>query len=256
MFMVIVLALSAQASFSNGSLRGGYSFLTNRWTADVNTNEDAVVGVMTFDGAGNVTVSYTAISGGVVTTGTGGGTYAVNSNGTGVINLTGGTNPPQYAITLNSTAAGLAHGVRLLRTDTTGRNLVESGTAVLQSTTARTYSLASVKGKLSLQLNDWTADVTRSEDAVLGLLSFDGAGNVKGSFTVMDGGVLQTGTITGTYTVNSDGSGSMSLTTGADSPHLAFALNNATPTGPARGLQLLQTNTSGNIVISGIALKQ
>ncbi|MFY9561258.1 MAG: hypothetical protein WAQ52_13570 [Terriglobales bacterium] len=256
MFVITALALSAQASFSNASLKGGYSFLTNRWTADVNTNEDAVVGVMTFDGAGNVTASFTAISGGVVQTGTASGTYTVNANGTGAINFTTGTNPPVFAITLSSTAAGLAHGVQLLRTDTTGRNLVESGTALLQSTTARTYSLASVKGKLILQLNDWTADATRSEDGIVGVGIFDGKGTVKGSFTGMSGGVLSTGSITGTYTVNADGSGSMSLTAGTGTPVLAFALNNATPTGPAKGLQLLQTNTSGNIVISGIALKQ
>jgi hypothetical protein len=255
MFMVIALALSAQASFSNASLKGGYSFLINRWTADVNTNEDATVGVVTFDGAGNVTASYTSISGGVVQTGTASGTYTVNSNGTGAINFTTGSNPPKFAIILNSTAAGLAHGVQLLRTDKNA-NLVESGTALLQSTTAATYTLASVKGKLGFQLNDWTADVTRSEDGIVGIFTFDGTGNVKGSFTGMSRGVLQTGSITGTYTVNSDGSGSMSLTAGTGTPVLAFALNNATPTSPAKGLQLLQTNTSGNIVISGIALKQ
>ena len=255
MFTVIALALSAQASFTNASLKGGYSFLLNRWTADVNTNEDGTVGVMMFDGVGNVTVSYTSISGGVVQTGAGSGTYTVNSNGTGAINFTTGSNPPKFAIILNSTAAGLAHGVQLLRTDKNA-NLVESGTALLQSTTAATYTLASVKGKLGFQLNKWTADVNETQEGIVGIFILDGKGKVTGSLSDMVGGVLKTSTFTGTYTVNADGSGSMSLTFAGINPQFAFALNNATPTSPAKGLQLLQTNTSGNKVISGVALKQ
>jgi hypothetical protein len=256
MFMVIALALSAQASFSNASLKGGYSFLLNKWTADVNANQEAVVGVMTFDGVGNVTASITAIQGGVVHTGTASGTYTVNSNGTGAINFTtGGTTPPHFAITLNATAAGLAHGMQLLVTNENS-NVVDSGTAFLQSTTPATYTLASVKGNLGFQINKWTADVNASQDGIVGIFSFDGAGKIKGSYNEVNGGVLKTGTFTGTYTVNSDGSGSMSLIVGTDNPQLAFALNNATPTSPAKGLQLLQTSGGGNKVQSGVALKQ
>jgi hypothetical protein len=257
MFMVIALALSAQASFTNASLKGGYSFLINKWTADVNANQEATVGVMTFDGVGNVTASITSIQGGVVQTGTASGTYSVNSNGTGSINFTtGGGTPPHFAITLNSTASGLAHGVQLLMTTENNLNVVDTGVALLQSATAATYTLASVKGKLSFQLNKWTADVNSSQEGIVGILTSDGAGHVKGAFTQMKGGVLGTGTFTGTYTVNADGTGSMSLNTGTDNPQLAFALNNATPTSPAKGLQLLQTTENGNKVHSGVALKQ
>jgi hypothetical protein len=68
-FVTIALALSAQATgFNKASLKGSYSFLTNRWTANVTTNQFAMVGIMTFDGAGNVTGSYTSTAGGVVQT--------------------------------------------------------------------------------------------------------------------------------------------------------------------------------------------
>jgi hypothetical protein len=254
MFMVIALALSAQASFSNASLKGGYSFLTNRWTADVNRSQEGVVGVMTFDGAGNVTASYTSISGGVLQTGTASGTYIVNSNGTGAISFTTGSSPPQFAITLTSSAAGLAHGMQLLRTND-NRNLVESGTALLQSTTATTYTLASVKGNFGLQLNEWDANVNDSQEGIVGIASFDGAGKVKGSTTDVNGGVVSKGTFTGTYTVNADGSASMSLTAGTDHPQVAFVLNSVSA-GQAKGAQLLRTNSTGNKVQSGIALKQ
>ena len=258
-FVTIALALSAQAAgFSNASLKGGYSFLVNRWTADVTANQFAVMGVMTFDGAGNVTASYTMISGGSVTTGTLGGTYAVKSNGTGTIKFTTGTNPPQFAITLNSTAAGVAHGVQLLQTNDSSNEVV-SGTALLQSTTAGKYSVANVKGNFGFQWNEWTADVNNSQEGCVGIVSFDGKGNLKGSQKNMSGGVLKTGTFTGTYTVNPDGSGSMSMTDNrGDKSQTAFALNSVAA-GQAKGAQFLVTSTGGNnknIVVSGVALKQ
>ncbi len=254
MFVVIALALFAHASFNNASLKGGYSFLFDRWTADVNMNQEGTIGIMTFDGAGNVTASFTSISGGVVQTGTASGTYTVNSNGTGAITFTTGSNPPHFAITLTSSAGGLAHGLQLLQTND-NRNLVFSGTAFLQSTIPVTYTLASVKGNFGLLLNVWDGNANDFQEGVVGIASFDGAGKVKGSTTDVDGGVVSTQTFTGTYTVNSDGSGNMSLTAGNDHPQIAFALNSVAA-GKAKGAQLLLTNTTGNKVQSGIALKQ
>jgi hypothetical protein len=249
-FVTITLALCAQAAtFSNASLKGSYSFLVNKWTADVNSTQGAQVGVVTFDGAGNVTESYTAINGGVVQTGTGSGTYIVNSNGTGTINWKDGH---RTAITINSTAARLAHGVQVLATDD-NLNEVIIGTAWLQSTTAQTYSVTSLKGNFSYQWNKWTADVNEAQAGGGGIFSFDGKGIVKGSGTYMEGGVLQTGTFTGTYTVNPDGSGDMSL---SNYVQMRFVLNNKPTLGTAKGLQFLNTNTNGNVVVSGIALKQ
>jgi len=251
-FMTIALAMSAQAAgFSNASLKGGYSFLSNRWTANVNTSQFARVGIWTFDGAGNWTESFTAVVDGQVTTGNEGGTYTVKSNGTGTMSTSKGT---LLAITLNSTAAGVAHGLQFLMTaDTT--NEVESGTAVLQATTAQNYSVASLKGTFGYQWNEWTADVNQPQEGDVGIISCDGKGNVKVSYTDINGGVLNTGTFTGTYKVNSDGSGTMSLTSKHGNFDDAFALNSVAA-GQAKGLQFLNTDNNGNTVRSGIALKQ
>jgi hypothetical protein len=254
MFIITGLTLSAHASFTNASLKGSYSYLINRWTADSTINESAYVGVATFNGTGSVSATYTDMSGGVETTGTESGTYSVSANGTGTIDFTtGSTN--HFTMVLNSTAAGLAHSVLLLRTDNT-TNLVESGTGLLQSTTAANYTLASLKGNMSFQLNKWTADVTENQEAIFGVFILDGKGNVKGLLTDMHGGVLTTESFTGTYTVSADGSGSMTLKVGTDTAVVAFALNNATPTTPAKGLQILQTTENGNKVHTGVALKQ
>jgi len=256
-FLVVAIALPAQAvTFNNASLKGSYSFLTNLWTANTSTNQFAMVGVLTFDGAGNVSGSYTSISHDTVQTGTLGGTYTVNSNGTGTITFTTGSTA-QFAITLNSTAAGLAHGVQLLQTNDSNNEII-SGTALLQATTAGTYSVASLKGNFAFQYNPRTVDGTLSEDGGIGIFSFDGKGNVKTSITNIFGGALFTNTgLTGTYTVNSDGSGSL-VVVSKHNPQLAFALNTVAA-GHAKGLQFLDTNTgdgSGNLVITGSALSQ
>ncbi len=244
-------ALSTQATkFSNASLKGSYSFLTNLWTANASTNEFAMVGVLTFNGAGTVTGSYTSITDGAAQTGTLAGTYTVNSNGTGTITFTTGSTA-QFAIALNSTAAKVAHGVQLLQTNDSNNEIV-SGTAVLQSPTAETYSVANLKGNFADQHNMWTADVNQAVTGSVDLYSFDGKGNLKDSYAFMEGGVLHTGTRTGTYTVNPGGSGSLPTTDGFS---VAFALNSVAA-GQAKGLQLQVLSVGGNYVKTGTALKQ
>src|SRR5437879_230070 len=91
-FVALAIALPAQAvTFSDASLKGGYSFLISLSTANVSSNQFAMGGVLTFDGAGNVTGSFTSISHDTVTTGSLGGTYNVKTNGTGAITFTTGS---------------------------------------------------------------------------------------------------------------------------------------------------------------------
>ena len=247
------LVLSAQAAtFSKASLKGSYSFLTNLWTANANTNEFAMVGILAFDGAGNVTGSYTSISLQVFQTGTLGGTYTVNSNGTGTLTFTTGSTA-QFAITLDSTAANVAHGVQLVQTNDSNNEIV-SGTAVLQSTTAQTYSLASLKGNFGFQWSLWTAAVSEYQASDLGMISFDGKGNAKAVSTIVADGGSFTQTLTGTYTVNSDGSGTITL----PGAQIVFVLNSVAA-GQGKGAQFIENCTSvgsGNYAITGIVLKQ
>jgi hypothetical protein len=252
---------AAVAVFGNASVKGSYSFSLNKWTADVNAGQNGVLGVFHFDGAGNVTGSFSAMHAGTLQTGTATGTYTVNSNGAGSINLTlAPSGTVQLAIVLNTTKAGVANSLHLLTTSNTD-NAVESGTAILQTTAAASYNATSLKGNLAFQLNEWTANVNESRTGIVGRFSFNGSGKVTVSFTEMKAGVLQTGTCTGTYTVNSDGTGAMSLVCSVDTPQIAMVLNsvavNPAGVGLAKGLQLLQTNENGNNrVTSGIARKQ
>jgi len=248
-FVTITLVLTAQAAtFSNANLNGTYTFMGNRWTADVSAPQGGFIGVMSFDGAGNVTESYTGMINGSLITGTYSGTYTVNPNGTGTLTYPG----LQFTFVVNSTSAKIAHGIQLLGILNYGYNEVGTSTALLQSTTANTYSAANLRGNFSFQYDEWTADPTQTYYAGNGLFSFDGKGNVRGSSSSMENGTLQTNTFTGTYTVNSDGSGTISLSTGVQ---YAFVLNTVLGTF-AHGFQFLQTNTTGNLAICGIAQSQ
>jgi surface antigen len=250
-FLTIALALSAQATtYNKASLKGSYSFLTDLWTANTGTDQIAMVGVLTFNGAGKVTGSYTSVSLEALQTGTLGGTYTVSANGTGkLIFKTGST--AQFAISLNSTSAGVAQGVQLLQIND-NKNETVSGTAVLQSTTAQTYTVASLKGNFGFQWNIWSADPSGFQGSIIGMCSFDGKGAFKSSGTTVVGGVVKAQTETGTYTVNPDGSGSISF----PGSEVAFALNSVAA-GQAKGGQFIQNlNESGNYVITGIALMQ
>src|ERR1019366_1640882 len=253
-FMALAIVLPARATtFSNASLNGSYSFLINLWTADVNTNEFAIVGVMTFDGAGQGSAVYTqTAAGGMITSGNFSMTYTVNPNGTGKITCAAGLKD-QFAITLNSTAGGVAHGVQLLQTND-NKNEVVSGSAVLQSLATETYSLSSLKGNFAFQGNEWTATGKDAEEGFVGILTFDGKGNVLGSYTDMYDGGLTSPTLTaGTYTVNPDGFGGMLFL--ADNIQFSFALNSASAAGNAKGLQFVVNNSNGyNIVRSGTGL--
>jgi hypothetical protein len=266
-FVIAAPVLSAQAArFSEASLKGSYSFMINKWTVDVSLNQFAMVGVLTFDGAGNVTGSGTRVSGGVSESGALGGTYTVNSNGTGVMELTTAIWTPaarRFTFVLNSTAAGVAHGFQFVQTNN-GNNVVFSGSASLQSPTGVTYSLASLQGSFALQFNAWSADPGFDEQGGIGTFTFDGKGNLKGSLTLVDGGTVGTGTFTGTYAVNDDGSCSMSfvISKNGGTPNIACALTSVGPLG-AEGLQALVTNpgptgtdNSSNYAVTATGVRQ
>jgi len=263
-FVIAALALSAQAAnFSEANLRGSYSFLGNKWTVDPSIPDAAGVGVMTFDGAGNVTGSFTVAGNGFSLSGALAGTYTVNSDGTGAIDITASpVGPFQLAVVLNSTSLGLAHGFQFVGTDNPA-NAVFGGTALLQSQTAVHYSLASVKGSFAIQFNAWSADPDFREQGGVGTITFDGKGNLEESITSVDDGEVHTVAPTGTYVVNADGScsGSVVQPDGSVS-NFACALNTVGLLG-ANGFQAVVTNpqptgadNSTNYAVTTTGVKQ
>jgi hypothetical protein len=89
-----VPVVHAQSGCSNATLTGNYGFNNPGFTTPDHSVKGAevpfaAVGVLAFDGAGNVSTTFTfAIRGGIFPGQTSSGTYAVNSDCTGSISLT------------------------------------------------------------------------------------------------------------------------------------------------------------------------
>ena len=265
-FATAALALSAQAaSFSEPSLKGNYSFMLNKWTTDVGKNQYAEVGVLTFDGVGNMTGTATAVGGGVAKNDVWSGTYTVNYNGTGAIDATSSiAKPPtlDLGFVLNSLTGGVAQGFQFIQTNN-GNNVVISGTALLQSTVPSNYSLSSLQGSFSILFNTWSADPDFDEQGGVGTITFDGEGNLNESITSVDRGEVNGVTLTGTYAVTADGScsGSVVQPDGSIS-NFTGALNSVGPLG-ANGFQAVVTNpqptgadNSTNYAVTATGVKQ
>ena len=130
-----------------------------------------------------------------------------------------------------------------------------SGTAIAQVSTS--FSNASLKGAYGRLVNKWTPDPNQAAEASIGVATFDGAGNMKVSITDNTAGTVTTDTWKGTYSVNSDGTGSFALTDSkGNEVKGALVVNSA-----GKCYQLLDTSlpcgtSCGNMVMSGTAVHQ
>ena len=242
-----VLALSLPqvanaAVYSNASLKGSYGFELNLHTASTSAIQFTDLGILTFDGAGNVHGSSSYVSEGTVTPSTFVGVYSVSANGSGVLTVTGG---PQFALLLDSLSGGVASDVEMLRTDDTANESV-SGNAVLQSTVPHTYNSADLRGTYFVQGYTISNDSTVNQTNSLAVDIFDGKGHVTLSLADVNDGVYTKQTASGTYLVNQDGTYSATLLIGGVTVNYIGVLNSA-PLGHAKGAQATVVNDPRNV---------
>ena len=247
---VLVLTLTLFCSWADAqsnSLSGSFGFLLNH------SGGLAVVGVMNFDGAGNVTGSYTARSNGghPQSTGTFTGTYSSMPNGVGL-------KPGSITIALDT---GATFSLDMVITDGgQGLQLVATNCScdlagAVFSGVARAAYAGSVNGSYGFQLNS-----NPDPSAFLGVMSLDGAGNAVMSITNV--GAPQEGspppvgggTLKGTYSLNPDGSGAVTLIDPSGNPNQTFAM--VSTDGGSGLLLLLASGPPGSTVSSGTARLQ
>jgi hypothetical protein len=187
---------------------GSYGILLNQ-LANSNTGNDttgALLGVLNFNGAGNVTATYTNVNSDYTTTsGTATGTYSGNPDGSNTVNLTFDNGAAWTAlVTLTDGGSGL----QLLVTggDPANAGQVFSGTGRIQSAQGTMPA-----GSYGYLLTGWP-DAHNKPFVISGVLNLDGAGSANGSYTLVTGRPTAfPGTVSGTYSVNPDGTGSMTL---------------------------------------------
>ena len=160
-----------------------------------------------FDGAGNIFGHFTANGDGVVVTGNLKGTYTVNPDCTGTIALPG---VDQFFVVVGN------GGLRLVQTDswivvTRTMGKMPKRYACSLSMLKGAYAVQG-EGTVVSQVPGWPSPpFPLGEVAVY---SLDGAGNLSGNFTENVNGTLVTETMTGTYTVKPNCTGTITSSGG------------------------------------------
>jgi hypothetical protein len=189
-------------------MAGSYGILLNQWpnSNTGNNTTGALLGVLNFNGAGNVTATYTKVDSDYTTTsGKATGTYSGNPDGSNTVNLTF-DNGSAWTALMSVTDGG--SGIQLLVTggDPANAGQVFSGTGRIQSAQGTMPA-----GSYGYLLTGWP-DAHNKPFVISGVLKLDGAGSANGSYTLDTGRPdAFPGTISGTYSVNPDGTGSMTL---------------------------------------------
>jgi hypothetical protein len=110
-------------------------------------------------------------------------------------------------------------------------------------------------GSYGFLLNQWP-DASNNPDGYFGILNLDGAGNATGTYTFVGPDIGQapfSGTFNGTYSVNPDSTGSLTLTFdfGLSVTEALVVVDGGS------GIQLLQTKSgNNNAIVSGTARMQ
>jgi len=129
---------------------------------------------------------------------------------------------------------------------------------LLMPAPAAAFDNSSISGNYAFQFNKF--GTCPNLEVIVGLFTFDGGGNVSGKFTQYSsnkggaGPKVSTGTATGTYTVNSDGTGRIHLTS-PDTVAFAFAID-STATSAQRLELILLSLGSSSCAQSGYAIQQ
>ena len=253
---ILALAMAGTAPAQVAPPVGPYGFVLNAALSESAQPQAgaAILGLMTFDGAGNVSGPYTLELGGRPdVTGTFTGTYSSNPDGTGTISVA--LDAGVY-LTLAMVIDNRGRGLELVAIGCTGPicNLTEtviSGVAEIEfNGDVHPVGLGHLNGSYGLQF-------TRTVPAPFSALSvwtFDGTGNV----TMLDsfvgpGPITGSETRTGTYTINPDGTGTITLTPqpGLNIRTYAFVIAQG-----RSGLLVLQTNRRGDGVFYAIGRLQ
>jgi len=194
----------------------------------------AAVGQFTADGAGNITAgSQTASNNGVISTKTFTGTYSIATNCMGTL-------------TINFTGGGKADANFVLDTGNKGAQIIDSdiGTVASGFSLARGTVTCGLGPKRTFAAN-LLGKNTVGHVAYVAQVILNGTGGVSGSGTFDVNGKITVDTITGTYTENSQCTGSLKIIPKGLSPlNFKFVVVGA-------GSEVLLIETDANTVVAG-----
>lgn len=220
---------------SNASLAGNYGFTISGGVQSGSFIPFAEAGSLSADGNGNVSGSATASQAGQIIPRTFNGTYTVNLDCTGIAALSdslGNSSNINFVILDNGREINFMEG---------DAGAVISGVAKPQ---ASGCTIATMNGGYGYAVSGWTGTADAYVES--GKVVSDGAGNLSLQATASQAGTIATGSSTGTYSVNSDCTGTATFTDSFGSYHLNLVVVDS-----GREVQFIQTDSG--ITISGSA---
>jgi hypothetical protein len=227
---LVMSALPSSAACSNTTIKGSYGFLI---TGTNSTALAAVVGQITADGTGGLTGSETISNDGVISSSVAlTGTYSIKTTCTGSATITPSGFPSSK---YNLTVVSSGKQIEMVDTDT---GITQFGYALTQGNS--TCTAAAIKGTFGFEGGGFNSSLVPL--AVAGQAKLDGAGNLTGTESQSTGGTILSGAISGTYTVNSDCTGTITLTFSHGTSTTNFVIVN----GDQSALEI--STNSGNIV--------
>ena len=219
-------AQPAAATCSTSTLNGVYTFNAAGFTLASNAVSGVGdgAGLLQFDGQGNVTLNLTTVVGNTSSASTASGSYSLAANCTGSATLTNSNSHSLVmSFSLFSTSAtntnffaSLARASNFLMTGAAHTAYAQSTPPSGQTITGGTCSTSELNGTYTLLLNGRAisnAGTLTGSDQSTGTANFDGQGNVTlagiANTNLAQG---QTFSYTGTYSVPSNCSGTLSFT--------------------------------------------
>ena len=232
---VFALGLTASGQCSNANLTGKSGFSAGG--LDKHGNPIRLLGYINANGKGTFTGTETGSDDGAVFTNVPlTGTYSIKSDctGSGTSKLKGQKNTNHFTLVVVSGGKNL----QFLSTDAPN---VQTGTVQAQG--KATCTLAGLKGNFGIEASG--AFIGVGAVAFDGLFALDGKGNVSGTESgSIAGSIFTAQSVSGTYTVASNCTGTMTVTVLGQTEHSSFVVTNG-------GQSLLIVETDTSTVVSG-----
>ncbi len=242
LFMILIAAIAvpaaSAATCSNATLNGVYGTVESGLNGSLEPS--ASITQLSLDGAGNMTGTVTKSSDGTIITYTSTGTYQVNSNCTGTLTGTNQDGVDEHVdFYLNSSNKG---GFSI-KTDAPR---VQSGVFAAQGTATCTDK--AVKKTYSMELAG--IDISVGQVALAGQLKLNGTGSISGTATLsLYGTIYNSLSVTGTYTINSNCTGTAQFTPqGLSAINLSLVVVDADK-------EMFAVETDTNTIVSGTLLE-
>jgi len=208
-----LLALQTPAAFTTASITGGFAFGIYGFSANSTATalkHSATIGEMQLSSGAVSSAEYLASStGSAVPVAPASGTLSIASNGRGTLSLvlpgSGGT--LDFAVyVVSATKLFLLSSDPASGSTSATRDLL-SGQALSQTTTSGNFNTVSLDGVAVTRTEklDTSATGTFYPDAQIGLITFDGVGNISSTTDENAGGTISSNTLYGTYTVFANG---------------------------------------------------